>query len=264
MTPLTRALWTYRHFILSSIANDMRGRFTRSKLGATWMILQPLAMVAMYAIVLSEVLGAKLPGIENKFAYAIYLVAGILCWSLFSEIVTRCLTVFVDNANLLQKIVFPRACLPLIVAGSSLVNNLFLLLAAIIVFVLLGHMPTIGLLWLPLLMLLMTTFALGLGLLLGTLNVFFRDIGQVMQVVLQLWFWVTPIIYMKSILPKDFARVVDFNPLVPLVTAYQDVLVFGRTPDIGSLGWTALLSGTLMLLALVVFRRSSHEMVDVL
>lgn len=264
MTPLTRALWTYRHFILSSIANDMRGRFTRSKLGATWMILQPLAMVAMYAIVLSEVLGAKLPGIENKFAYAIYLVAGILCWSLFSEIVTRCLTVFVDNANLLQKIVFPRACLPLIVAGSALVNNLFLLLAAIIVFVLLGHMPTIGLLWLPLLMLLMTTFALGLGLLLGTLNVFFRDIGQVMQVVLQLWFWVTPIIYMKSILPKDFARVVDFNPLVPLVTAYQDVLVFGRTPDIGSLGWTALLSGTLMLLALVVFRRSSHEMVDVL
>ena len=97
------------------------------------MILQPLAMVAIYALVLSEVLGAKLPGIDNKFAYAIYLVSGILCWSLFVDIVTRCLTVFVDNESLLKKMVFPRICLPLIVVGSALVNNVLLLLAAVLV-----------------------------------------------------------------------------------------------------------------------------------
>lgn len=264
MTSLPQALWAYRHFILSSVVNDLRARFIRSKFGAAWMILQPLAMVSIYAIVLSTVLGAKLPGIDNKFAYAVYLVAGILCWSLFAEIVTRCLTVFVDNANLLQKIVFPRACLPLIVVGSSLVNSLLLLLAAIVVFAVLGHFPTTGLLWLPLLMLLTTMFALGLGLLLGTLNVFVRDIGQVMQVVLQLLFWMTPIVYMTSILPKEFASVVAANPLVPLVTAYQDVLVFGRSPDLMALAWMAVLSVALLLIALVVFRRSSHEMVDVL
>ena len=115
------------------------------------MILQPLAMVAIYALVLSEVLGAKLPGINNKFAYAIYLVSGILCWSLFVDIVTRCLTVFVDNESLLKKMVFPRICLPLIVVGSALVNNVLLLLAAVLVFALLGHMPVSGFLWLPLL-----------------------------------------------------------------------------------------------------------------
>lgn len=264
MNALLKALWAYRSFILSSIINDLRSRFARSKLGAAWMILQPLAMVTIYAVVLSEVLGAKLPGIDNKFAYAIYLVAGILCWSLFSEIVTRCLTIFVDNGNLLKKIVFPRVCLPLIVAGSSLVNNLLLLAAAILVFVLLGHLPTTGWLWLIVLIPLTTALALGLGLLLGTLNVFVRDVGQVMQVVMQLWFWLTPIVYMPQILPDGFRQALALNPLVPLVGAYQRTLVLGQDPDVHGLAWIALASVALLALALVVFRRSSPEMVDVL
>lgn len=264
MISLPKALWAYRQFVVSSVINDLRTRFARSKLGALWMILQPLAMVAIYALVLSEVLGAKLPGIDNKFAYAIYLVSGILCWSLFVDIVTRCLTVFVDNESLLKKMVFPRICLPLIVVGSALVNNVLLLLAAVLVFALLGHMPVSGFLWLPLLIGLTTAFALGLGLLLGILNVFVRDVGQVMQVVLQLWFWMTPIVYTISILPEGFAGLVQRNPLFPLVQAYQNVLVYDRAPDYSSLGWLALLSLILLAVTFVLFRRSSHEMVDVL
>src|SRR3546814_8435240 len=126
------AIWAYRQFIVSSVVNDLRTRFARSKLGALWMILQPLAMVAIYALVLSEVLGAKLPGIDNKFAYALYLVSGILCWSLFVDVVSRCLTVFVENESLLTKLVFPRACLPLIMLGSELVNNTLLFFVAIL------------------------------------------------------------------------------------------------------------------------------------
>src|SRR3546814_3161091 len=125
-------------------------------------------------------------------------------------------------------------------------------------------MPAAGFLWLPLLVVLTTVYSLGLGLLLGTLNVFVRDVGQVMQVLLQLWFWLTSIVYTLSILPESFGRVVRWNPLFPLVEAYQNVLVFDLAPNFSSLGWLAVASAVLLALAFVLFRRSSHEMVDVL
>ncbi|MGD2054609.1 MAG: ABC transporter permease, partial [Gammaproteobacteria bacterium] len=151
MKGMLLAAWRYRHFIFSSIRNDFRARVSRSKLGGAWMILHPLTQVLMYAIVLSAVLSAKLPGIDNQFAYAIYLTAGMLAWSLFSETITRCLTIFIDNGNLLKKVAFPRICLPLIVGGSSLVNNLLLLLTIVVIFTFLGHLPTLELLWMPIL-----------------------------------------------------------------------------------------------------------------
>ena len=95
------AIWQYRHFILTSIRNDLRTRFARSKLGATWMILQPLAQVLIYSLVLSRIMVAKLPGIDSPYAYSIYLLAGMQAWSLFSEVVTRSLTVFVENGSML-------------------------------------------------------------------------------------------------------------------------------------------------------------------
>src|SRR5574342_539482 len=92
--------WRYRYFILSSIRTEVRVRFIRSRLGGLWMILNPLAQVLIFAFVLSAVLSAKLPGVSNQYAYAIYLMAGILGWSLFLEIVNRCLTLFIDNGNI--------------------------------------------------------------------------------------------------------------------------------------------------------------------
>ena len=117
-----------RYFILSSIKTELRVKFIRSRLGGLWMILNPLAQVLIFAFVLSAVLSAKLPGIGNRYAYAIYLMAGILGWSLFAEIVNRCLTLFIDNGNILKKLVFPKIALPLIVTGSALVNNALLFL----------------------------------------------------------------------------------------------------------------------------------------
>jgi lipopolysaccharide transport system permease protein len=264
MKTLAGALWEYRHFVASSVANDLRSRFARSKLGASWMLLQPLAMVTIYALVLSEVMGARLPGLGNKFGYAIYLLSGMMLWTLFTEIVTRCLTVFVDNASLLKKVLFPRATLPVIVAGSAVVNNLLLAVAAIGVFALLGHMPLTGLAWLPVLLAVTAALALGLGLLLGTLNVFVRDVGQVMQVVLQLWFWLTPIVYVPSILPAGFQRWARFNPILPLVDAYHDTLVYDRAPSLGALLASAILAAVLLACATLLFRRAAPEMVDVL
>lgn len=264
MLELFRALWRYRFFIVSSVRNDLRARFARSHLGAAWMVLQPLAQVAIFSLVLSEVLAARLPGTTSKSAYAIYLMAGLMSWSLFSEITSRCLTLFVDNASLLKKMVFPRICLPIIVVGSALLNNLLLLLAMLLIFALMGHPPSLALAWLLPLTALTVAFALGLGLLLGVLNVFLRDVGQVMGIVLQMWFWLTPIVYMSSIVPVGFQSWIALNPLTPIVRAYQQSILYGQTPDLAALGWVAGLAILLLAVALLLFRRASPDMVDVL
>ena len=264
MLELYRALWRFRFFIVSSVRNDLRARVARSHLGAIWMVLQPLAQVAIFTLVLSEVLAARLPGITHKHAYAIYLMAGLLAWSLFSEITSRCLTIFVDNAGLLKKIVFPRICLPLIVVGPALVNNLMLFLAMLAIFLLMGHLPTLELLWLLPLTLVTVAFALGLGLLLGVLNVFVRDVGQVMGIVLQLWFWLTPIVYMPSIVPAQFRTAIAFNPMASIVDAYQQVILYQQSPAGPGVLWVAGVSVLLLGAALLLFRRAAPDMVDVL
>src|SRR5690606_33958576 len=258
------AIWQYRNFVLSAIRFEIKGRFASSKFGFFWLILHPLAQVAVFALVLAKVLGAKLPGIECDWAYVAYLLAGILAWSLFSEDVTRCTTAFVDNANYLKKVVFPRICLPVIISGSALINNVLLLVAMIAILHFIGFHPTGMFIWLPVLIVLNLAFAVGLGILLGVLNVFIRDVNQVLQIVLQFWFWLTPIVYSIQILPEGFGRFLGWNPLYLLVTAYHDALIYGVTPDINALAKFAAMSLALGAVGLLLFRRASPEMVDVL
>jgi len=261
---LLRAIYAYRLFIVSSIKNELHIRFVRSKLGALWIVIHPLMQVLIFALILSEVLSAKLPGINNKYAYALYLMAGTLCWALFSETISKCLTLFIDNSNLLKKMAFPRVCLPLIAAGTALVNNLMLLVAILAVFAALGHVPDIQIVWLPILILITLMLAMGVGLLLGTLNVFMRDIGQVVPVILQALFWLTPVVYNIDILSQGVQRWFRLNPLLPLVTSYQNILVYGKSPLWTELAILVGVSFLLLLFALLVFRRASPEMVDVL
>jgi lipopolysaccharide transport system permease protein len=262
MKTMLLAAWRYRFFIFSSIKTELRTKFIRSRLGGLWMILNPLAQVLIYAFVLSAVLSAKLPGIDNQYAYAIYLMAGILGWSLFVEIVNRCLTLFIDNGNILKKLVFPKIALPLIVTGSALVNNALLFAAILVIFGALGHWPGIALVWLPALMVVTIALALGLGLALGVLNVFVRDIGQVVPVVLQFLFWFTPIVYMVNIIPEQYRGWLVLNPLIPIVTGYQDVLLYNRAPSWAGLGEVAILAAILLAFSLLLFRKASPELVD--
>jgi lipopolysaccharide transport system permease protein len=264
MHDMLLAIYKYRFFVFSSIRNDLRARFTRSKLGGLWMIIHPLAQVLIFALILSEVLAAKLPGIDNKYAYALYLMGGTLCWTMFAEAITRSLTLFIDNGELMKKMAFPRVCLPLIVGGGVLLNNILLLVAIFAVFAVLGHYPDSHVLWLPILMAVTLLLGMGVGIILGALNVFMRDIGQVVPVILQALFWLTPIVYSVDILPRHYHHWFQLNPLYPLVTSYQKVLVFGEPPLWGSLAWLALAAAVTWLVALLVFRRSSAEMVDAL
>ena len=262
MKGLLLAAWRYRFFIVSSIKTELYSKFVRSSLGGLWMILNPLSQVLIFAFVLSSVLAAKLPGITNQYAYAIYLMAGTLAWSLFAEIVNRCLTLFIDNGNILKKLVFPRIALPLIVTGSALVNNVLLFVAILAIFALLGHLPSMALIWLPVLMVINIALALGIGLGLGVLNVFIRDIGQIVPVLMQFLYWFTPIVYMGNVIPEQYRQWLAFNPMIPIINGYQNILLYNKEPEWTGMDIIALLAISLLAISLMLFRKASPEMVD--
>lgn len=259
-----RDLWQYRHFIISSIRNELVSRFARSKLGGLWMIINPLSQVLIYALILSNVLAAKLPGLDNTYAYAIYLMAGLLAWSLFSEIIGRCLNLFIEQGNLMKKMSFPRITLPTIVVGSCVLNNFLLFVAMLGVFALLGHSFSMTMLWLLPLSALVVFLALGIGLIIGVINVFLRDVGHLIPIVLQTLFWFTPIVYPENIIPEQYRHLLSLNPLYPITNAYQQILVYNAKPDLNGLLMITGIALVVMLFSLFLFRRSSSEMVDVL
>ena len=264
MLRMLAALWRYRVFVLTSIRGELATRFCRSTLGGLWIILNPLAQVAIYALILSNVLAARTPGIDNKYSYAIYLTAGLMGWNLFSDILTRCVNLFIGQANLIKKVMFPRMVLPVIAVGVALVDNAMLLVAGVGVMAILGHFPSSHLLWLPFLALTVVVFALGLGFVLGILNVFIRDVGQVVPIVLQVAFWFTPIVYPIGIIPESYRSLLMWNPMFPLVQGYHNILVYGRAPSVGHVLIVALVGVGLIGFGLLLFRRAVEEMVDVL
>jgi lipopolysaccharide transport system permease protein len=263
MLVLAQTAWKYRGFIASSVINDFKVRLSRTWFGAAWIVLQPLAQVLIFATILSNVLGARLGGVTTKYGYVVYLFAGTACWTLFADIVLRCLTVFIDNGSLLKKIQFPRSTLPTIVIGIASINNLAYLLVVLLLLPMLAVYPGIQWLWLPFLIVTTVGLAAGIGLFLGTLNVFVRDIGQVVAIALQFWFWVTPIVYPVSIVPQALKTVLRLNPVFPLVVGYQNVLLYDSPPPV-DLAWVVPLVVVLLGGAIFIFRRASSEMVDVL
>ncbi|CDF86799.1 lipopolysaccharide ABC export system, permease [Pseudomonas knackmussii B13] len=264
MLGMFRSLWTYRGFVISSIRNEFAARFSRSKLGGLWMIIHPLSQVAIYALILSNVLATKLPGIENKYAYSLYLMAGMLGWSLFSEIISRLLNLFIEQGNLMKKMKFPRITLPTITIGAALLNNILLFVALLLVFALLGAPPHAGMISIIPLTLITVALASGIGLILGVLNVFVRDIGQVVPIVLQIWFWFTPVVYPANIIPDKYQTYLAYNPMYPLITSYHEALVYSNPLEFKRIFIIAAVALVLMALGLFMFRRSAPEMVDVL
>jgi lipopolysaccharide transport system permease protein len=263
MAPLMlRAIWAYRGFVLGSVAREFRSRYGQAVLGSLWAILQPMAMILVYTVIFAEVMRTRLPGSGSQFAYSIYLCAGVLTWGLVAEILGRAQTMFLDQASLLKKVSFPRICVPLIVVLNALLNFTTIFGLFLLFLVATGQFPGLVVLAVLPVLLVQVALAIGLGLIVGVLNVFFRDVGQLFQILVQFWFWLTPIVYPASILPPEVARLLAFNPMTPLVAAQQQILVHGQAPDWGSLAMPAALALVLCVFGLRLFRRRSAEMVD--
>jgi lipopolysaccharide transport system permease protein len=261
VTPIA-ILWRYRDFIFGSVLREFQVRYRDSLLGASWSIFNPLAMIAVYTLIFAQVMRTRLPEVESVYGYSIFLCAGLLTWGLFAEIVNRSLVVFLENANLLKKVSFPRLCLPILVACTALLNFAIIFGLFTGFLVLSGNFPgAVYLAVLPLIAI-QVALAMGLGVALGLLNVFFRDVGQLAGIGLQFWFWLTPIIYPLSVLPEWAQRLMQLNPMYWLARAYQTILVRGQWPDWGSLLPVALLALFLCWFGMRLFRRRSGEIVD--
>ncbi len=261
---MLRTLWQFRFFVLTSVRGELKARFARSYLGALWFILQPLANAIIFAVVLSEVLGARLPQGGGRADYAIYVLSGMAAWGFFTEIMNRSLTIFIDNASVMKKIAFPRLCLPFIVLGTALVNHGMVLIASMLIFIVLGHHPSWTWLALPLGMVLIAGLAFSIGLIIGIFNVFSRDFQQVVAILLQIWFWLTPIAYPPGILPPAFSWITAINPMVPLVAIYQRALLQYQWPEPTTLIFPIVVMAGLLPAAFFLFRRAGAELVDVL
>ena len=260
---MLRALWQYRGFVWSSVQREFQSRYRESLLGAFWSVANPLAMIVIYTVVFGRLMRPSLPGHEaTPFAYSIFLCAGVITWGLFAEMLGRLNNVFLDNGNLIKKASFPRICLPAIVALSALINFAIIFALYLIFLALIGHWPGWALTALVPLLALQLLFTLGLGIFLGTLNVFFRDVGQLTGVVLQFWFWLTPIVYTATNLPEGVRRLTALNPMQGLIQSYQRLFLDGAVPAIGPLLPLIGLTVIFLLLGAVFFQARVGELVD--
>lgn len=256
------ALWAYKGFILFSALREFQIRYNGTVLGVAWAAIQPLAIVFIYTIIFGELMSGRLPVDGNKYSYSIYLCSGILTWGLFAEVVNRCQVMFLDNAELIKKVRFPKLTLPFIAVTISLVQfaivfAIFFVFLALIQavpgWVVLGALPVL---------VVQLLFSVSLGTILGVLNVFFRDVGQFTLVLLQLWYWATPIVYPIGILPAWLKPWMNLNPMYHIMSGYQQVFASQQWPDFGRLALVFLLALALSAFAVWVFRRLSGDIAD--
>ncbi|CAK3664280.1 MULTISPECIES: ABC transporter permease [Vibrio] len=245
MKGLIQSLYSYRGFIASSVKRDFQSRYQTSMLGVVWLILQPLAMILVYTLVFSEVMKIRLPDSGGAFSYSIYLCSGVLTWGLFSELVSSLQNVFVNNANLLKKISFPKICLPAISISVAIINFAIIFGLFFLFLLFSGNFPW-GQVWalLPLLFI-QVLFATGLGMTVGVINVFFRDVGQFVTILLQFWFWFTPIVYVMTSLPDWAQELLNLNPMTRIVDGYHKIFVYNTIPNWSEL-FPVLLLGIIM------------------
>jgi lipopolysaccharide transport system permease protein len=257
-----KALWSFRVFILASIRRDFQSRYQNSLLGILWPILNPLATIVVYAVVFSHVMKAKLPGVEGEFSYSIYLCSGMIVWGVFSDITQGIQKCFVENGNLLKKLVFPRICLPLIVMGNALINFLIIFVLFCSFLLITNNFPGVVIIAILPIIAIVLLVTLGLGIFLGVLNVFFRDMSKIYGIFLQFLFWLTPIVYPSNIMPKNMQYLISLNPLTQLIEAFQTVFLLQHYPAWESLAYPTIISILFCALGYVTYSKLASDMVD--
>jgi lipopolysaccharide transport system permease protein len=262
MIELLRGTWRFRGFILASVAREFASRYRGTQLGALWPLLHPLALISIYTLVFSQVMRAGLPGHDSPFAYSIYLTSGLVAWSLFSDLLMRSVGIFVHNAELLKKVPVHKLAFPAIAFLSALLQAGILMVLFLVFLAIVGRLPTAPLLAVLPVLVIAGVLAMGLGLFLATVNVFYRDVEQATGVAVQFWFWMTPIVYPISALPAPVARVIEWNPVWPIVRAMHAIFLEHRTPDWASLLYPLVLAIALAFLARAAFERLAAELVD--
>jgi lipopolysaccharide transport system permease protein len=263
------SLWQYRVLIKHMVFREVASRYKGSLLGLLWSVINPILMLAVYTFFFSVVFqsrwsGAGHTGSGSKFEFAIVLYAGLLVFNLFSECIARAPTLILSNANYVKKVVFPLEVLPWVSLGSALFH-LLIGFVVILIFLVLAGLPLhpTALLF-PLVLLPLLPMIMGLSWALSSMGVFFRDIGQIIGMVLTALMFLSPIFYPTTALPESMQSLLYWNPLTFVIEQSRNVLIWGTLPDFGGLAVYSLTSLCVAWVGLLAFKGMRSGFADVL
>ena len=268
VTAPSRSLLTHRRYIWQAALAELRHRYAGTGLGVVWNVLHPLALIAVYAIVFTTLMKGRVPGQaeDDRFAYVLYLCAGLLPWLAFSDCVVRGCNAFVENATYLRKLPIPEQVFVAKSAAASTIGLAISFTLLVLIAPLMGLRPSATWLLLPAPLLAMQALGYGVALLCATLNVFFRDVGQVLAVALQVVLWTAPVVYVAhpAVLPGWFVATLPWHPLYPPLVAVRELFLEHALPPawvwVAMAGWAA----GVLLIARLTFRKLRAEIRDVL
>ncbi|HLI86721.1 MAG TPA: ABC transporter permease [Bryobacteraceae bacterium] len=227
--------WRNRGLIRTMVRRDILGRYRGSFAGVFWTVINPLLLMLTYFFVFGIVLRARFAGDTSRSGFALYFLAGMLPWLAFSEAAGRAPTVLIEHRNFIKKLVFAVETLPVNLVISGLVSEAFAIVLYCVFLVGSRGAAPWTVLWLPALIVPQILFTAGVAWFLSALGVFLRDLGQIIGFLLTLWFFLTPICYPETSLPKEFLPLFSLNPIFTLVRAYRAILLENRAPDFDSL-----------------------------
>ena len=261
-----RELWAYRDLILNLVVRDLKVRYKNSVLGILWSLLNPLLMMLVFTFVFKVLAGnSDLP------AYPAFILSGVLAWNLFSTSVMGATGSIVNNAHLIKKVYFPREVLPISTVLSNLTNYLLALPVYLFLATVLGRAPTFWILLLPAVILVQIFFTLGISFILSTINVFYRDTYLVMEVIIQAWFFLTPVFYPISQVGQGGIQIGSLvlssydvqrwfrilNPMASIIASYRDLMYWGVQPGFDFLLRTAITAVLFLVAGYLFFLRFS-------
>lgn len=259
---IIKNIWFSKKILIDLAKNDFKMRYLGNTFGILWAFLQPTAMILLFWFVFS--VGFKSQPI-NDVPFILWLLAGLIQWFFFSESLQSATTSILDNSFLVKKVVFRVSLLPIVKLLSGLVIHLFFIIFTLGIFIYYGYYPSIY--WLQIFYYLFATIILVLGLswITSSVIIFFRDLGQIVTMILQFGFWITPVIWSVSIMPKEYIGLIQLNPVYYLIQGYRETLIEHRwfwENDLTFYFWgvTIIILGS----GIFIFKRLRPHFADVL
>lgn len=251
-------VWRYRELLYFLVWRDTKVRFKQTALGISWIVIRPLLSVAIFVVVFGHL--AKMP--SDGVPYPVFAMIGTVPWTFFAAAFSGSSHSLVSNASLITKVYVPRAILPVATVLASLVEVAITLSLTLVVMAWYGIVPSWEALWeVPALFLLTSAFALGCGLWLGALNVRYRDVGNAIPFLAQVWMYATPVVYPLSLVPERWRWVAGLNPMAGIIDSLRGVLL-SRPIDATCLGEAIAITVAVLISGLYFFRSVERTFAD--
>lgn len=251
-----KEIYTYRHMLKTLVKQDIRGRYKGSVFGFLWTLLNPLLLLAVYSVVFQFVF--KLD-IEH---YPIYLFVALMPWTTFANTIALGTNSVVSSAAILKKVYFPREILPLASVISNMINYIFSFVIIVIALFIAGIGVSWYIVFLPVLLIIQAMFTLALTLVLSAGNVYIRDIQYIMNPVMMIWMYASPILYKVDMVPAKYMAIYKLNPMMHLIEGYRAILYYKQMPDFKWLGIIFGVSLVLLIIGFVVFGKLQRRFAE--